>query len=92
MIRTVQLRKNAKRDLIRVPVYIAESLYEWVDLVEENGLEEARKCKGYHDEPCRGTRTGQLSIRLSKAYRAFYRIINDTIETISVEEVNKHEY
>ncbi|MBN2143225.1 MAG: type II toxin-antitoxin system RelE/ParE family toxin [Candidatus Aureabacteria bacterium] len=92
MINTVELSKNAKRDLTRVPVYIAQALYEWIDLVEENGLEEARKCRGYHDELCKGKRLGQHSIRLSKAYRAFYRIINDIIEYISVEEVNKHDY
>lgn len=91
MINLVKIDK-VKKDLIKVPVYIAEALFEWVDVVEECGLEEARKCKGYHDEPCKGNRKGQRSIRLSRAYRAFYRVINDTIDYISVEEVNKHDY
>ena len=52
-----------------------------------------RKTPGYHDEPLRGERQGQRSIRLSRAYRAIYIIKNDReIEFVSVEEVSKHEY
>lgn len=48
---------------------------------------------GYHDEPLKGNRTGQRSIRLSKAYRAIYIIDNDdNIEIVKVLEVNKHDY
>jgi proteic killer suppression protein len=41
-------------------------------LVEEQGIEEAREIPGYHDEPLRGEREGQRSVRLSRAYRAIY--------------------
>jgi len=47
--------------------------------------------------PLQGDRTGQRSIRLSRSYRAFY-VIRDrpekdqTVEFVSVEEVNKHDY
>ena len=37
------------------------------------------------------SRAGQLSIRLSKSYRAFYVKHDDTI-IIEVIEVNKHDY
>lgn len=47
---------------------------------------------GYHDEPLKGARVGQRSIRLNRAYRAIYVIKNDGIEFGSVEEVNKHDY
>ena len=32
------------------------------------------------------------SIRLTKAYRAFYRIIKEGTVVVEIQEVNKHEY
>ncbi len=51
-----------------------------------------QKIKGYHDEPLKGKRKGQRSIRLSKSYRAIYTIKKNEIEFVSIEEVNKHDY
>jgi proteic killer suppression protein len=54
---------------------------------------ESRKIKSYHDEPLKGTRKGQRSIRLNKAYRAIYiEKNNGTLEFIEVQEVSKHDY
>ncbi len=93
MIRAVKISRGAKRDILRVPSHIADKLLAWTKRVEKVGLEEVRKCKGYHDEPLHGERQGQRSIRLSRAYRAIYVIERDgTIEFVNVEEVNKHEY
>ena len=93
MIRTVYLSKHAKADLLRVPEYIAQKLKFWIFLVENNGLDVVRKIKGYHDEPLRGSRQGQRSIRLSRAYRAIYVIRSDgSIDFVSIEEVHKHDY
>ena len=71
-IKLVILSKAAKKDLRKVPFYIADKLETWVDAVERDGLEEIRKIPGYHDEPLHGDRKGQRSIRLSKGYRAIY--------------------
>ena len=60
--------------------------------VEHDGLDEVRKVPGYHDEPLKGDRAGQRSIRLSRSYRAIYEVKNDAVEFVSVEEVSKHEY
>lgn len=93
VIRTVVLTEAAKRDLRRVPTHVARKLLAWVDAVEKDGLEEARKVPGYHDEPLKGTRRGQRSIRLSRAYRAIYVVNKDgETELASVEEVNRHDY
>ena len=93
MINQVLITKTARKDLMKVPVYIAVKLKAWVDDVEKRGIEEVRKTKGYHDEPLRGKRKGERSIRLSVAFRAIYIIREDRdIEFISVEEVNKHDY
>lgn len=70
-----------------------EALAIWIDDVEDRGLWEVRKSPGYHDEPLRGIRQGQRSIRLSRSYRAIYIIKEDgEIEFVSVEEITKHEY
>jgi len=75
-----------------MPNHIQQKLRGWVELVEEEGPEEARKVKGFHDEPLKGKRWGQRSIRLNRAYRAIYVVIKEKIEFVSVEEVSKHEY
>jgi len=65
----------------------------WVELVEESGIREVRKFKGFHDEPLKGQRQGQRSIRLSQAYRAIYiERVTGKLELIEVVEVNKHDY
>jgi len=93
MIYRVGLSKRARKQLQMVPRHIVESLAAWVDDVEERGLEEVRKISGYHDEPLHGNRIGQRSIRLSRAYRAIYRVYEDGfIEFVSVEEISKHAY
>mgnify|MGYP002361547724 CR=1 FL=1 len=63
-----------------------------MEAVEHVGLEEVRKIPGYHDEPLRGRRSGERSIRLNRSFRAIYTIKMDTIEFVQVTEVNKHEY
>ncbi len=82
--------EDAKKDIKRLPRHIKIHLIEWAELV---GIIEVRKVPGYHDEPLKGKRKGQRSIRLSKSYRAIYiEKINGDINIISVKEVNKHEY
>ncbi|QIN30665.1 type II toxin-antitoxin system RelE family toxin [Legionella longbeachae] len=89
----VILNTSAKKDLQKVPAYIAIKLYGWIEAVAHEGLMEVRKTPGYHDEPLKGKRKGQRSIRLSKGYRAIYEINRDRkMEIIEVIEVNKHDY
>ncbi|HHX8598182.1 TPA: type II toxin-antitoxin system mRNA interferase toxin, RelE/StbE family [Legionella pneumophila] len=89
----VELTKDAQKDLIKVPNYIKEKLLIWVDAVERVGIREIRKISGFHDEPLKGDRLGQRSIRLNKAYRAIYTENHKKeIIIISIIEVNKHEY
>lgn len=48
---------------------------------------------GFHDGVLVGRRRGMRSIRLSRGYRAMYRLVEeDDEEVVSIEEVSKHGY
>ena len=89
----VHLTKQALKNLKKAPLHIAIKLQAWIEDVCHRGLYEVRKIKGYHDEPLKGKRNGQHSIRLSKSYRVIY-IIDDRkqIRFVKILEVMKHEY
>lgn len=92
-IDTVVFSKQALKDLRKVPKYLVLKLQAWVFDIELYGLHEVMKIPGYHDEPLKGQRSGQRSIRLNRAYRAIYHILdNGDVEFIEVLEVNKHDY
>ena len=89
----IVLTNVAKKRLDLCPDYIARKYDYWVDLLQTVGIREARKYKGFHDEPLHGNRRGQRSVRLSKSYRIIYRELDgNRYEVIEILEVNKHEY
>jgi len=93
--RKVVLSDKAKRDLKKIPQYIVRKLVTWIDFTTKYGLTETKKIYGFNDKALRGKRKGQRSIRLNKAYRAFYtEHDNGSVELnyIEVIEVNNHEY
>ena len=92
-IHEIVISKTAEKQLRKLPSYIVLKLQAWVESVNHQGLSEIRKIPGFHDEPLRGKRAGQRSIRLSKAYRAIYIIDKDgNTELVEILEVNKHDY
>ena len=89
----VKLSERAKDHLKTVPAHISFKLQVWIDGVKTEGLSEMRKRRGYHDEPLKGKRKGQRSIRLNRAYRAIYELdMGSVIHFVEVIEVNKHDY
>jgi proteic killer suppression protein len=89
----IVLAKLAEKQFQKVPSFIQKSLKVWMKSVVKKGLNETRKTPGYHDEPLKGNRTGQRSIRLSRSYRAIYEEHpNGSITLIVILEVNKHDY
>lgn len=88
----VELSKDAKKSLNKAPRHIVAKLLAWVDLVEVEGMEEARIRPGYHDEPLKGTFKGKRSIRLSKQWRAIYSIKQNKVEFVLIEKVTPHDY
>ena len=91
-IRTqVTATKNFEKQLQKVPDFIRKKVILWIFLVENNGLLEVMKSPGYHDEPLKGERKGQRSVRMNKAYRLIYHVIKNQIH-IELLEVHKHDY
>lgn len=87
----VSRSKTFDKQLARVPDFIRKKVIFWVFLVETNGLIEVMKSPGFHDEPLKGDRKGQRSVRMNKAYRLIYYVIADRIH-IELLEVHKHDY
>lgn len=83
--------KTFEKQLAKVPDFIRKKVIFWVFLVESNGLTEVMKSAGFHDEPLRGERKGQRSVRMNKAYRLIYHVIQDRVH-IELLEVHKHDY
>ena len=94
MIRTIVLSELLEKNIQRnkIPVFVIEKLIAWMHSVSEIGLEETRKRPGYHDEPLRGRLEGLRSVRLSKAWRAYYVIEISEIRFVKIERVDKHDY
>lgn len=92
LINKIVLHKHVLKSLGFLPDFIIDKLEMWIQTVERVGIEETRKISGFHDEPLKGNRKGQRSIRLNRSYRAIYIIKTSSIEFIEVIEVNKHDY
>ena len=87
----VSRTKTFEKQLSKVPDFIRKKVIFWVFLVETNGLTEVMKTPGFHDEPLKGERKGQRSVRMNRAYRLIYRLIEDRVH-IELLEVHKHGY
>jgi len=53
VIHHFQIGEKARKALRKIPVFIAVKLQDWIEDIEERGLETVRKTLGYHDEPCK---------------------------------------
>jgi len=85
--------KAVARQLVVVPRNVAAKFFEWANAVQRLGLAKVRRQSGFHDEPLKGNRQGQRSIRLNRSYRAIYVETSDgAVELVEVLEVTKHEY
>ncbi len=87
----VSRSRNFEKQLSKVPDFIRKKVIFWIFLVETKGLAEVMKSSGFHDEPLKGTRRGQRSVRMNRAYRLIYREIENRIH-IELLEVTKHAY
>ena len=83
--------RNFDKQLEKVPAFIKKKALFWIFLVETSGIWEVMKSPGFHDEVLKGERKGQRSVRLNKAYRLIYLVIEDRVH-IQLLEVHKHDY
>lgn len=89
----VKLSRLAEKQLEKLPKHIKKLFYIWITSLEENGMNTTRKISSYHDEPLKGNRYGQRSVRLNRAFRIIYSETPEgNILLIVIIEVNKHEY
>ncbi len=85
--------KSVEKELDRLPEFIIHKFQAWTVAVERDGMTSVRKLKGFHDEPLRGKRAGQRSVRLNRSYRTIYvELQNGEIHIVQVIEINKHDY
>ncbi len=87
----VSSTKSFEKELKKVPEFIRKKVMFWIFLVETNGLAQVMKSPGFHDEPLKGERKGQRSVRMNRAYRLIYSVIEDRVH-IELLEVHKHDY
>ncbi len=94
MITVVELSEFLNKQIKKrqIPDFILIKLQDWVEDVENRGLERVRQIPGYHDEPLKGKLAGTRSIRLGKGWRAYYQIREFKRITVWVERIDKHEY
>jgi len=89
----VQISSFAEKQLKKIPENIVEKVKLWIIYVEDGGLDYIKTRPGLHDEPLKGKRKGQRSIRLNRSYRLIYVVKEETVLIeIIVLEVNNHEY
>lgn len=89
----IKIDKSARKQIRSVPPHVAAKLRAWMKAVHRFGMGRVRMVSGWHDEPLKGKRQGQRSIRLSRAYRAIYVIgAEGDIEIVLIREVHKHDY
>jgi proteic killer suppression protein len=92
-ITKISFSKLAEKQILKSPTHIKEALDIWIETIQRFGVWETRKMKGYHDEPLKGHRNGQRSVRLNRSYRVIYKESEEcTITIIVILEVNKHDY
>ncbi len=89
IISLVRMSPKALKDLKKIPSHLMDRMLIWIESIENDGLMETRKIRGFRDEALKGNRKGQRSIRLNKAYRVIYSIKE---KIILIEEVKKHDY
>lgn len=93
MTSKVWITKFAEKQLKKLPKAIIAAFYTWVQTVEMEGLRKSRTFPGYHDEPLKGDRKGQRSVRLNRAYRVIYEeTATGNLILVAVQEVSKHDY
>jgi proteic killer suppression protein len=87
----IQLAQKAEKGLIQAPLQVKNKFAVWIQSLQRDGLLATRKRAGFHDEPLKGKREGERSVRLNKQWRVIYKEVNHVLE-IQILEVMPHDY
>jgi len=79
------------KQLDRLPIDVLKRYEKWKDIVRLSGPDSLRQIKGFKDEALLGEWRGHRSSRLSRQYRAIYRIERDKV-LVEVVSVTAHDY
>lgn len=88
---TLVLTRSAKKALVKCPDFIRDAFYAWAAVVAANGTHYTRTETRFKDEPLKGERHGQYSVRLNRQWRIIYTETHETL-TITILEVTPHDY
>ena len=86
----IQFTHLAQKQFKKCPHEIQAKIVDWIQRVTQLGLLPVRLTKSYHDEPLKGQRKNQRSIRLNKQWRLIYQ--ETTGEIIDIQEITPHDY
>ena len=86
----IKITRLAEKQILKAPKLVQEKVAGWLKLVLSEGLPIVRTIKSYHDEPLKGQRASQRSVRLNKQWRLIYQ--ESTGEVIEIREVTPHDY
>lgn len=78
--------------LEKAPKQVQTKFLLWRQQIKLFGLEAVRHIPSFHDEPLKGKRQGQRSIRLNKQWRAIYEMDSSGTLKVYVLEVTPHDY
>ena len=87
---SVEITKNAEKDLQKVPSPIKTKLLLWVDAVERLGIHKVRQFSGFNDEALKGQRKGQRFIPIANEDANFCRQSGVEHETFLNRKTSKY--
>jgi proteic killer suppression protein len=88
MTTTVDFTRFFEKRLSRCPKNVQRKAILWIKAVETEGIREVRKVAGFHDEPLKGKRQGQRSVRLNRSYRLIYEETEAQVQILLLEVTN----
>lgn len=90
----IEFTKRSYKELLKAPQTVREAIEDWLISVRIIGVEQTRLQggKGLHDEPLKGSRKGQRSIRLNRSWRLIYEINQGELRILKILAITKHDY
>lgn len=93
LIRDVRMTKFAHKQFNKLPEHLQHKVLAWIAEVAERGLREVQRSVGLHDEPLKGPRKGERSVRLNRHWRLIYVLRENGIpHIVEIQEFTPHAY